>query len=848
LARKILLADDSVTAQNMGRKILADAGYDVVTVNNGSAALKRISEINPDLIVLDVYMPGYSGLEVCQRLKDAEETAHLPVLLTVGKLEPFKAEDARRVRADGHIVKPFEASELLTAITRLEDSVVPQAEAGRIRSEASGRKPEVNSSADNGWKSRLGFSTKKKKEEKEPVATGGSFRDFRKGKSKPAVGEAEKVSQGQKGQGQLEASEPVRDIPRDITPEEMDALSALAAKLNKSNAPAESIAPPAVMPVETAEPLSAPALEVAEAKSENKPENEAQLEAAPKSEARAFVVVAERSPSLAQEVQTPSLASEPPVAAAEVPAFVVTGSSEIEIPVEHVEQIEAVAETASPATDSMAGEATQHGTAEEQPSAVAENQAAENHFEPSLDAQDRPAEAADAPVVAGAFVTVTAPLVQEPASVDLNDEPRFAAASNAVEPVAQTVEGHTEVAPSAEVSQVVEPTETFAATGAVASTYPETPREGSETQFIATQDFAGQASNPDELSANFAHSVPLAAAAPTMEAPEGPAPTDEELTQALRLLTPSNGNTEPKPFSSHESLSAAGQQLAEEVVRSAEADSSQGRSRWMAQPVAITPEEAALSLEAEMFRTFAVGITGRLAAGRNGEVEPLRISGVSAIAAAVENRLAAAESAASSNPALEAAITAPSDSPDEASAATQAAVLAETEKATATFAEALTQQLTQDAIAREADAPNAVEATANSSADTTAEPTAAIAEVDTPDANSQIEADESMRKDKDKDKDAKSKSAKSKAQQVETVAVAAVSSDEAAMAEAPKAMAAAANGEAVASSASSSNSTAAASSSTSGPDAGTIASIVESVMADLRPKIVEEIVKKLAGK
>ena len=90
MSRKILLADDSVTAQNMGRKILADAGYDVVTVNNGSAALKRIAEIKPDLIVLDVYMPGYSGLEVCQRLKDSAETEHIPVLLTVGKLEPFK--------------------------------------------------------------------------------------------------------------------------------------------------------------------------------------------------------------------------------------------------------------------------------------------------------------------------------------------------------------------------------------------------------------------------------------------------------------------------------------------------------------------------------------------------------------------------------------------------------------------------------------------------------------------------------------------------------------------------------------------------------------------------------------
>jgi len=128
LARKILLADDSVTAQNMGRRILSDAGYDVTTVNNGSAALKKIAESKPDLIVLDVYMPGYGGLEVCQRLREAPETARIPVLLTVGKLEPFKADEARRVRADGFIVKPFEASELLTALTKLEDKIVPQSQ------------------------------------------------------------------------------------------------------------------------------------------------------------------------------------------------------------------------------------------------------------------------------------------------------------------------------------------------------------------------------------------------------------------------------------------------------------------------------------------------------------------------------------------------------------------------------------------------------------------------------------------------------------------------------------------------------------------------------------------------
>src|SRR5260370_8169114 len=99
----------------MGRKILADAGYDVVTVNNGSAALKRINEIKPDLIVLDVYMPGYSGLEVSQRLKDAAATAHIPVLLTVGKLEPFNPGKARRVRPHAPIAHPLKTTHLLTA-------------------------------------------------------------------------------------------------------------------------------------------------------------------------------------------------------------------------------------------------------------------------------------------------------------------------------------------------------------------------------------------------------------------------------------------------------------------------------------------------------------------------------------------------------------------------------------------------------------------------------------------------------------------------------------------------------------------------------------------------------------
>ena len=147
MAKRILLADDSVTAQNMGRKILSDAGYDVVTVNNGSAALKKIAEQKPEIIILDVYMPGYSGLEVCQRLKEAPETSPIPVLLTVGKLEPFKAEEAKRVHADAFIIKPFEATELLTVLAKLEDKIAPQpapkaSQAKASQARAAQEKPE----------------------------------------------------------------------------------------------------------------------------------------------------------------------------------------------------------------------------------------------------------------------------------------------------------------------------------------------------------------------------------------------------------------------------------------------------------------------------------------------------------------------------------------------------------------------------------------------------------------------------------------------------------------------------------------------------------------------------------
>ena len=289
MARKILLADDSVTAQNMGRKILADAGYEVITVNNGSAALKKISEQKPDLIVLDVYMPGYSGLEVCQRLKDVAETARIPILLTVGKLEPFKPEEAKRVRADGFIVKPFEASELLTALSKLEDKVVPRAEPSKpgrfARATAAIEEAKYDKSMaieeDNGWKSRIVFPKKKEKpvepEVEDPAVYNPINKDLRTVVEHRPVETAPAPPQEEE-RVDVGALAPL-GLPKDVTPEEIAALAAAAAQVQGKLAEAKLPEPAADMPVfapaeaeapkpeikaetQPAEPLPAPAPEV----------------------------------------------------------------------------------------------------------------------------------------------------------------------------------------------------------------------------------------------------------------------------------------------------------------------------------------------------------------------------------------------------------------------------------------------------------------------------------------------------------------------------------------------------------------------------------------------------------
>ncbi|HVF23261.1 MAG TPA: response regulator [Pyrinomonadaceae bacterium] len=115
--RKLLLADDSATIQKVIDLTFADEGVQVVSVGNGQEAIDRLPEINPDVVLVDVFMPAPNGYEVCEYVKTNEQFKHIPVMLLVGSFEPFDEAEARRVGADDILTKPFQS------IRRLIDRV-----------------------------------------------------------------------------------------------------------------------------------------------------------------------------------------------------------------------------------------------------------------------------------------------------------------------------------------------------------------------------------------------------------------------------------------------------------------------------------------------------------------------------------------------------------------------------------------------------------------------------------------------------------------------------------------------------------------------------------------------------
>jgi CheY-like chemotaxis protein len=157
--RKMLLADDSITIQKVIDLTFADEGMQVTTVSNGEQAIQRLEEIAPDIVLADIFMPGRTGYEVCEHIKQSERFSHIPVMLLVGSFEPFDETEARRVGADDFLTKPFQSiRQLVNKVAALlgaadderttRDLTMPAAAAAAAQTEKRGVEPTELSMAD----------------------------------------------------------------------------------------------------------------------------------------------------------------------------------------------------------------------------------------------------------------------------------------------------------------------------------------------------------------------------------------------------------------------------------------------------------------------------------------------------------------------------------------------------------------------------------------------------------------------------------------------------------------------------------------------------------------------------
>jgi CheY-like chemotaxis protein len=118
---RVLLADDSPQALRLGEQILSSQGLEVVSVTDGAVALRRLSDVDPDLFITDLYLPTKNGFELARFMKSEPNFREIPIVFAAAPNDTFNEQDARNAGADAILRKPFEASSLLdTAQTLIE--------------------------------------------------------------------------------------------------------------------------------------------------------------------------------------------------------------------------------------------------------------------------------------------------------------------------------------------------------------------------------------------------------------------------------------------------------------------------------------------------------------------------------------------------------------------------------------------------------------------------------------------------------------------------------------------------------------------------------------------------------
>lgn len=113
---KILIVDDTPANIDVLRKFMAESGYDISIAPDGNIALKIINQSKPDLILLDVMMPGIDGFEVCRQLKENDDTKDIPVIFVTAKTETNDIVQGFQVGGVDYITKPFKREEVLSRV------------------------------------------------------------------------------------------------------------------------------------------------------------------------------------------------------------------------------------------------------------------------------------------------------------------------------------------------------------------------------------------------------------------------------------------------------------------------------------------------------------------------------------------------------------------------------------------------------------------------------------------------------------------------------------------------------------------------------------------------------------
>jgi DNA-binding response OmpR family regulator len=126
LAPLILVADDDTDSRLAMRASLEEGGYDVVEARDGPGAVDAFAARHPDLVVLDVMMPGHDGFSVAKWMREWPATAKVPIVMLTGRGDVETRARAASVGAGDYVVKPFEVDDL---VRRLRAQLQPQGRA-----------------------------------------------------------------------------------------------------------------------------------------------------------------------------------------------------------------------------------------------------------------------------------------------------------------------------------------------------------------------------------------------------------------------------------------------------------------------------------------------------------------------------------------------------------------------------------------------------------------------------------------------------------------------------------------------------------------------------------------------